>query len=157
MLFNWDTYTGDERSSDNPNNRMRYFSDIYWIYKPVGRFSATSCFYVGYQQKSDAPTASWWTVNLIGNYQFTEVFSLSGRIEHFEDTGALYTTSNAGTGMPGFKSSSTGICANYKLHKLALLRFEARQFFSAENVYIDKNQNPTNQNFLLMGNLTAWF
>lgn len=156
-LFNWNTYTGDERSTENPNYRIRFFNDFYWIYKPKGRFSATSSFYFGYQQKSDAPTASWWQFNFIGNYKFTEVFSLSGRIEHYNDPGALYPTVNPGTGTTGFKSSSTGLCANFKLHKMALFRIEARQFFSTDNVYEDKNQNPTNQNFLMMANLTAWF
>jgi len=157
MLFNWNTYTGDERSTDNPNYRIRFFNDFYWIYKPKGRFSATSCFYFGYQQKSDAPTASWWQVNFIGSYKFNEIISLSGRIEHFNDPGVLYGNVNSGTGMPGFKSSSTGLCANFKLHKLALFRLEAREFFSTENVYEDINQNPTSQSFLMMANLTAWF
>jgi len=156
MLFNWNTYVGDERSADHPDNRTRFFNDFYWIYNPGGNWSATSCFYFGYQQKNSAPTAMWWQANFIANYKFNEVFSLSGRIEHFSDVnGALYDT--AITGAPGFRASSGGACANFKLYKLALLRFEARQFFSPEDVYYDKNQNPTGNSTLLIGSLTAWF
>jgi len=81
--------------------------------------------------------------------------SISGRIEHFDDDGALYTTSI--TGSPGFRASSAGACMNVKLHKWALARFEARQFFSSETVYYDKNLAPTGNSTLLIGSLTAWF
>ncbi len=155
MLFNWTTYLGDERSSKHPDFRMRYFNDFYWIYKPAGKFSATSCFYFGYQQKDGASTASWWQANFIGNYAFNSVVSLSGRIEYFNDTGAVYTTTI--TGVPGFRTSSVGTCINFKLHRLALLRFEARRFLSLENVYLDDKGNPTNESILLVGSLTAWF
>ncbi len=155
MLFNWNTYTGDERSAQNPDFRLRHFNDFYWIYKPGGKFSATSCFYFGYQQKNRAATASWWQANFIGRYAFNDTFSLSGRIEHFNDGGSVQLTPI--TGVQGFRASSVGACLNFKLHKLALLRFEARRFISQDNIYLDENQNPTNGSTLLVGSLTAWF
>lgn len=155
MLFNWTTYVGDERSFLHPDFRMRYFNDFYWIFNSGGKISATSSFYFGYQQKNAAPTASWWQANFIGSYAFTDVFSLSGRIEHYNDSGAVHET--AITGVPGFRASSVGACLNFKLHRLALLRFETRRFFSTDNVYLDENQNPTNGSTLMIGSLTAWF
>jgi len=155
MLFNWNTYVGDERSAAHPDFRMRYFNDFYWIFNKGGKFSATSDFYFGYQQRVNASTASWWQANFIGQYAFNQVVSLAGRIEHFHDTGAVHLTSINGT--PGFTSSSYGACVNLKLHKLSLLRFEARHFISQEDVYQDKNQLPTNSQFMLIGSLTAWF
>jgi len=154
MLFNWNTYIGDERSAQHLDFRMRYFNDFYWIFNNGGKFSATSCFYFGYQQKATSSTASWWTANFIGNYAFNESVSLSGRIEYYDDNGALL---NSITGTPGFKAASAGTCLNFKLHRLALLRFEARRFFSAENVYLDANQSPSKGATLLVGSLTAWF
>ncbi len=155
MLFNWNTYIGDERSSLHTDFRMRYFNDFYWIYNRGGKFSATSSFYFGYQTKESASTASWWQANFIGSYAFTPIFSLSGRIEHFNDPEGVNIVPV--TGLQGFTASSFGACANFKLHKLALLRFEARRFFSENNVYLDPNQNPTNGSTLLIGSLTAWF
>lgn len=155
MLFNWNTYTGDERSSQNPDFRLRHFNDFYWIYNPDGKFSATSCFYFGYQQKNGAATASWWQANFIGRYTFNDIFSVSGRIEHFNDAGSVQVTPI--TGVQGFRASSVGACLNFKLHRLALLRFEARRFISQDNIYLDENQNPTNHSTLLVGSLTAWF
>ena len=155
MLFNWNTYLGDERSSLHPDFRIRYFNDFYWIYKPAGRFSATSDFYFGFQQRNGASTTSWWQANFIGNYAFTNIISLSGRLEHFNDTGDVHVASI--TGVPGFRSSSYGACVNFKLHRVALFRIEARRFFSVDNVYKDEYQNPTNHSTLLIGSLTAWF
>ncbi len=155
MLFNWNTYFGDERSDQNPDNRMRYFNDFYWIFNSGGKFSATSCFYFGFQDKATGPTARWWQANFIANYSINDVFSISGRIEHFDDDGAIFTTSI--TGSPGFKASSVGSCLNLRLHKWALARFEARQFFSSEDVYFNKDLLPTGNSTLLIGSLTAWF
>jgi hypothetical protein len=155
LLLNWNTYFGDERNSAHPDYRMRIFNDFYAIYKPPGKISATSSFYFGYQQRNGASTTSWWQANLIGNYAFNSVISLSGRIEHFNDSqGVLVTTI---TGVPGFNASSVGACVNFKLHKMALLRFEARRFIAQDNVYLDENSNPTNISTVLAGSLTAWF
>ena len=156
IIFNWNTYVGDERSMERPDLRMRYFNDFYWIYKSGNKFSATSCFYFGRQQKVGMPTANWWQINLIGSYAFNKVVSLSGRIEHFNDThAALYETDL--NGRPGFQASSTGACINIKLHRVALLRFEARRFFSKDNVFQSENMIPKNSEDLLIGSLTAWF
>ncbi len=155
LLLNWNTYLGDERSSEHPDYRMRIFNDFYCIYKPPGKFSATSSFYFGYQQRNGTSTTSWWQANLIGSYAFNSIVSLSGRIEHFNDLqGVLVKTI---TGAPGFEASSTGACLNFRLHKMALLRFEARRFFAKDNVYFDENDSPTNVSTVIAGSLTAWF
>lgn len=155
LLLNWNTYLGDERSAADPDYRMRIFNDFYAIYKPPGKFSATSSFYFGYQQRNGASTTSWWQANLIGSYAFTPIISLSGRIEHFNDPQGVLVKSI--TGAPGFDASSAGACLNIKLHKMALLRFEARQFFAQDKVYFDDQNNPTYYSTVLAGSLTAWF
>ncbi len=155
MLFNWNTYFGDERSSTNPNFRMRYFTDLYWIYNPGKKWSATSCFYVGVQEMDGASSATWWQANLIGKYAFTEEFSLSARLEYFHDAKGIIAIPI--TGATGFRTASYGVCANFKLHKLAVFRIEARQFTSQENVYVNKDGNSANNSALLISSLTAWF
>lgn len=49
--INWNTYIGDERSTTAPQNRMRYFSDIFWLYNLDGKWSMTSCIYLGKQEQ----------------------------------------------------------------------------------------------------------
>lgn len=155
MLFNWDTYIGDERSATNPGFRTRYFSDVYWIYNSGKRWMATSCFYAGVQERDGTSSATWWQINFIGRYAFTEDISLSARIEHFSDPSGVIISPI--TGVSGFKTTSYGLCANFQLHKQALFRLEARQFVSQDNVYVDENSNPATGSTLLVGSLTAWF
>jgi hypothetical protein len=154
MLFNWDTYVGGNQTAQNPDFRMRYFTDLYWIYKANDKFDATSCVYIGLQERNNASTKNWWTANFIGRYHFTETLSLSGRIEYYSDSGVHQLPI---TGIDGFRSYSTGLCFNYQANHNALFRLEGRQFFSPDNLYRDENANPTGRSSLLTASLTAWF
>lgn len=154
MLFNWDTYIGNNKTSQSPDFRMRYFTDLYWIYKPNEKFDATSCVYIGFQERVNANTLNWWTANFIARYHFTELLSLSGRIEYYSDGGVGQKSI---TGIPDFRSYSTGLCLNYKANHNALVRLEGRQFYSPDNLYLSENALPTQTNALLIASITAWF
>ena len=87
-LINWNTYLGDERSATRPNDRLRAFSDVYWIHKSGKNWEFTSCFYGGFQNnlfQSFKSEVFWWQANFIARYSFTEKISLSGRWEYFSD------------------------------------------------------------------------
>jgi len=155
MLFNWNTYIGDERSSVNPEYRTRYFTDVYWIYKSGRKWSATSSAYMGIQDRSNQSSATWWQINAIGKYNFNNQVSLSARLEYFHDPESIIVSPNSGFG--GFRTMSYGLCANLKLHKLAVFRLEARKFESKDNVYSDHNGAPTASALMLITSLTAWF
>jgi len=155
MLFNWDTYMGDERSPNNPEFRMRYFTDFYWIYNPGTKWSATSCVYMGVQERDGTSAATWWQANVMAKYSFTEDISLSARLEYFHDPSGIIARPI--TSASSFRTASYGLCANFKFHKLAVFRIEAREFLSKDNVYTDKDMNPSKSSALLIGSLTAWF
>lgn len=154
MLFNWDTYLGDERSTAHPDFRMRYFTDLYWIYHSK-KFDATSSVYIGVQDRVGNASATWSTINFIGRYHFTEEISLSGRIEYFTDRDGVHVLTQQKT--TGFETYSTGLCFNYAANHNALLRLEARQFLAPSNIYLDENKNSTNNYAQLTASLTAWF
>ncbi len=158
-LFNWNTYLGDERSSSSPNNRMRYFTDIYWIYNPDGVFSITSCGYIGIQEQlvsnSTVRNRQWWQLNFIGRLKLNKTASLSGRIEYFSDPNSVQIIPiTSGT---GFNSYSSGLCFNLKLSENLLFRLEGRHFRSDKSLYLDLNNRPSNQSFWCISNLTVWF
>jgi hypothetical protein len=155
MAFNWNTYVGDERSSLNPEFRMRYFNDFYWIYNTRNKWLFTSCFYYGVQERESLDAATWWQANVIGEYKFTSSFSLSGRVEVFHDPSSVVVTSVTGT--PGFQTTGYGLCANFLFHDQVMFRLEARNFVSSDNVYQDKSGKPTSSSGMLVGSLTAWF
>lgn len=154
MLFNWDTYIGNNNTTQNPTWRMRYFTDLYWIYKASEKFDATSCVYIGFQERTNANTLNWWQANFIGRYHFTNLVSLSGRIEYYSDGGIHQIPV---TGIGTFNTYSTGLCLNYKANHNALLRIEGRHFFSSDLVYEDEKSNPINSSTWLVTSLTAWF
>lgn len=155
MVMNWNTYIGDERSSAHPEFRMRFFNDFYWVYNTRNKWLFTSCFYYGVQERESLSAATWWQANVIGEYKFTDAFSLSGRAEIFHDPSSVVITSVTGT--PGFRTTSFGLCANFLFHEQAMFRLEAREFVSRDNVYVDKGGNPTTSSSMVVGSLTAWF
>ena len=156
-LINWNTYVGDERSSVAPQNRTRYFSDVYIIYTK-GKLSATGCVYAGIQDRENANNAKqsdkWWQANLIGRYNFTDKVSLSGRVEYFSDPKSVQITPI--TNVSGFSTYSTGLCLNLHIASNIMARFEGRTFFSDKEVYA-KDSNPSKTSNLLISNLTIWF
>ncbi|MBK9735058.1 MAG: porin [Saprospiraceae bacterium] len=158
-LFNWNTFIGDERSLTSPLNRMRYFTDIYWIYNPEGKFSITSCIYMGNQKllETDGKKSNnyWWQANVIGRYTFNNKWSLSGRIEYFNDDKNVQL--NAINPMIGFRTFSSGLCLNIKVNDQAMVRFEGRRFFSPDNVYNDSKGLPDKNMTWFISNTTIWF
>jgi hypothetical protein len=157
LLVNWNTYIGNEKSNMAPQNRMRYFSDVFFIYTK-GKWSATGCVYYGVQEQqlvNEQTSASWWQANLIGKYTFSDKVSLSGRIEYFDDPKSVQITPVTTTAS-GFSSYSSGLCLNLQIASNVLARFEGRTFFSDKEVY-ERDNSPVKNSNLLISNLTIWF
>jgi Putative beta-barrel porin-2, OmpL-like. bbp2 len=155
MLFNWNTYVGDERSIANPTYRTRFFTDVFWVYQHGEKISATSCVYFGWQEVLNGTTRKWWQANIIGRYNLTKDWSLSGRLEYFSDPNMALI--NPVTSANSFSAFSTGLCANYKVYNNALLRFELKQLFSSDNMFFNSNNQETKSNLLGVVSLAAWF
>ncbi len=154
LLFDWNTYWGDERSAQRPDYRTRLFSDVFMIFKPHEKWDVTSCFFAGRQNQNNLPALNWWQVNLIARYHFTRRLSLSGRIEYFDDPKeAVVTSANP---FEGFSSYTTGGCLNVKVTDNALFRMEVRHYFAPANIY-EKTNGSSTYSTLLSGSLTAWF
>lgn len=103
----------------------------------------------------DLYTSDWFTVNLIGKYNFTEKLGLSGRLEYFEDLESVQITPT--TPIAGFSSYSATLGLNYQVSSNALVRLESRSFFSGKDVYQSDEDQPTSSNQWVVGNITVWF
>lgn len=154
MLFNWNTYVGDERSDALPDYRKRYFSDIFWIYQPTQKISITSCVYGGIQQKNIGKATDWWQGNVIGRYAFTQKLSLSLRGEYFHDPENTLVATE--TQLP-YTTGSVGLCLNNKLGDNALFRLDYRSFFSQEKLYLNAEGQFTEWSALITSSLCIWF
>ena len=159
VLINWDTYIGDEYSKLTPENRTRYFTDVYLIYNSPKKFSLTSCGYIGLQNKKDSlgveSRAYWWQANVIASYQFTKDVSLAGRLEYFNDLKSVLVVPI--TAVNGFDAYSAGLCMNVKIGVNAMFRLEGRTFYSDRKMFIGENNQESNWSNLLITNLTVWF
>jgi hypothetical protein len=147
---------GNEKTDLAPQNRTRYFSDIFFIYSK-GKFSANGCAYYGIQQRETATSkssAAWWQANVVGKYAFTDKVSLSGRVEYFDDPKSVQI--NPINLVSGFNSYSAGLCVNLQIASNVMARFEGRSFFSDKEVY-QRDNSPVKNSNLLISNLTIWF
>ncbi len=156
LLLNWNTYVGNERSELRPHFGNRYFSDIFMLYSK-GKFSATACIYAGIQEQimaSNRENLVWWNANMMARYQFTPKVALSGRLEHFDDPKGVQVQSL--TNNPFTTNSSTlGLHLNPAANMM--IRFEVRNFWSNNKVYLNENQQDTNNNMAFYTNFTIWF
>lgn len=157
-LFNWNTYLGDERNKEKPDDRLRLFSDLYWIYKSGGNWDFTSCIYGGFQNNLDErfnKKVFWWQYNFIARYSFSDKASLSGSLEYFSDPNAIQITSE--TIQSEIQVFSKGICFNFNPESNLTLRLEARYFKAREAIFKDLAQQPTSDKFWLVSNVTFSF
>lgn len=158
LIINWNTYIGNENSELRPDFGNRYFTDIYFIYNK-GKFSGTSCFYIGAQEAKIARGATetqlWYNANLIGRYHVTPAVSLTGRIEYFDDPKSVQISPI--NPVNGFTTSSASLGVNYAIEDNILLRLESRSFFSSKQVYQNPEGNPTGNSQLLISSMTVWF
>ncbi|MCS7018511.1 MAG: outer membrane beta-barrel protein [Cytophagales bacterium] len=150
-LLNWNTYIGDERSSSAPDNRMRYFTDVYWLYNLSGGFSFTTCVYIGNQKRQRATgelsNNFWWQANFIARYRLSKGLSVSGRLEYFSDPASVQISPIHPSN--GFASYSSGVCLNWQVNRLALFRAEGRHFFSDRQVYDNGNAATSKMTWLI--------
>jgi len=159
LLFNWDTYVGDESSQVTPENRTRYFTDVYVIYDSPKKLDFSTCAYIGVQDRKDSlgikSQAIWWQANIIANYSFKPTLSLAGRIEYFNDMKSVQIIPI--TSLTGFNAGSASLCLNVKIGRNAMFRLEGRSYFSDRNMFIDKHGAESNQDHLLITSLAVWF
>lgn len=153
LLINWNTYVGNEQSSNHMEFGTRYFTDLFFIYTK-GKWSATGCYYVGLQQRVNMESAFWWQANIIGRYNFTEKLSVTGRLEYFDDPDLVQITPITTTS--SFSSYSTSLGLNLQIAENILFRAEGRTFFSNNEVYERDGDFVKNSN-LLTTNVTLWF
>ena len=155
--FTWNTYFGDERNAQVPENRKRLFSDVYWVWNPeTGPWKASACLFAGLQVQKFAPRTygepTWWQANIIASRELTKKLSMAGRIEYFWDV--FSTMIRPVAGREGFTAGSAGLCMNIKADDHALFRIEGRRFFGVTGRY----KEPLRwSDTWLCGNMSVWF
>jgi hypothetical protein len=158
MLINWDTYVGNESSNYNNNFKIRYFTDVYMVYKPNERWGFTTCAYIGNQEVAQYNARNknqfWAQGNFTAAFYTKKSTFLSARIEYFTDQQASILQSMNFENK--FSASSLSFAYNLNISSHALFRLENRFFYSDRKIF-SVNSGYKNSNNLLIANLTVWF
>lgn len=159
LLLNWNTFIGKEPAALNSYDGNRFFSDIYAVYDSGKKWAATACAYIGMQDLGPGiGNQLWYSANVCGKYSFNSIWSVSGRVDYFHDpNGAVSVLVTDPT--KGLKAASGTLGINAQIIENALLRFEARQFWSENNAraFTNKDNQAIQGNTLVTGSLTIWY
>ncbi len=158
-LINWNVYFGDEKSQLTPTYRNRYFSDVYWVFKPSKKFNLISTFYVGFQEKKDSlnhkNVANWWQFNTAVKYTINPKNSIGVRIEYFNDSQNIVEI-NLNKNQP-FSIVSSGICYNFQPNEHSIFRLDGRYLGSKDILFTNQKSTDSKNTFILTANITVWF
>lgn len=151
-------YAGDEKSTQNPSFKMRYYTDVQWLYN-YNKWNFGAVVSLGLQQKSDSTNKNsnhfWWQTTAIAKYNFTTKHSLATRVEYFNDKHQNLTTPLFNNGY--FDALGSSLCYSFKLNNHVMFRLEGKHLYCTQKIQADKNNKATNESWLAVGNITIWF
>ncbi len=143
--------------SDKPDStrQMRYFHNLYEIFQISNKFSLTTGFDIGAEQKAKASSQYnvWFTPVVIAKFSPTEKINLAFRGEYFNDkNGVILATGNPN----GFQTWGYSVNFDYSIRENVLWRIEGRGFSSKDKIFT-LNNNPSNHNFFITTALAISF
>ncbi len=125
LELNYANYFGNE--ARQPATNYRFFNNFYAQYE-WDSWGVTFGSDFGIQETYIAGVVSWFGVTASLKKEIIENLTLAGRAEYYADPKAVILNS-------GLKVSGLSANLDYQVASNALLRFEARQFFSPEPVF----------------------
>ncbi len=143
-LINSSSFVG----TDDPDStrRMRYFHDLYVIWKPTAKWEITVGFDCGFQQKEKGSTEynNWYTPVLIARYIPNKKWAIAMRAEYFDDKGEVIASSPA----DGFRNGGYSMNVDRWFTKNVCWRMEAKLYNSPDELFVQDGQ-PARNNFTL--------
>ena len=145
--------------SDTPDStrQMRYFHNFYGQFQFSKKIGLIVGFDIGAQQKSKGSTEYdvWYTPVLIARFSPTEKLAIAARAEYYSDKNEVIITS----GTPnGFQTFGYSLNIDFRVTEKVLWRLETRTFSSTEDeIFVDKSQSPTRQNYYVGTSLSIGF
>jgi hypothetical protein len=145
ITLNWSTFIG----TDDPDStrRMRYFNNFYGQFQLSEKFSFTTGFDLGTQQRTrgSASYDFWLSPVIIGQFTFNKNWKTAIRAEYYQDeTGIIIPTAS----INGFKTRGLSLNVDYSPTQNIVCRLEGRWLGSNENIFETKT-TPTNNNFVI--------
>lgn len=153
FTVNWSTFVGSVYP--NPiDTRMRYFSDLYAIYKPTKKLEFTLLYDVGSEDGPvDNTQRGWFTTALIARYQANKSTHLVARAEYFHDEwGIIVPVSPAND----FNTQGYSLGFDRSIMKNVLWRTEAKLYICKDDIFTG-SVLPNNMNGVITTSLAVRF
>ncbi|HTN21317.1 MAG TPA: porin [Pelobium sp.] len=161
------TFTPNDRISLNSSSfvgndfpdslrRMRYFHNLYGIFKLSEKLSLTTGFDIGFQQKIKGSNDydTWYTPTVILALSPSEKVTVALRAEYYADKNGVIINSQTAN---GFKTFGFSANVDLKINKLATWRLEARNLTSKDPIFTHENGGANDSNFVVATSLAISF
>lgn len=144
--------------NDQPDSlrKMRYFHNLYMIYKINKKIGITGGFDIGAEQKEKSSDSYniWYTPVFIAKYQPKEKLSLTARLEYYNDENSVIVP----TVKPlEFKTFGYSFNADYHILPNLVWRTELRNLRSKDKIFLDKDSKPIKNNFIAITAIAITF
>jgi len=137
VLLNYSTFIG----TDKPDSArlMRVYHNLYGVFSITDKLGLTLGLDIGTEEKSPTEDGTNTVYSPVGilRYALNEKWALAGRVEYYSDKNGIiiYT----GT-YNGFQTTGYSINLDYSPAKNVLLRVEARNFSSKDEIFVKQSQ-----------------
>jgi hypothetical protein len=154
LLLNWSTFAGTV--FPDSIRKMRYYSDIYGIWK----WSTKSTIYfgldMGVEQKlmNSNNYNGWFSPLLIVDYAIFEGAKIAARCEYFSDPGGVLIVPE---GFKGAKIFGTSLNFDYSFTNFLNYRLEIKLYHSNEDIFTKNYNSYTNNSIFFCGGYTLKF
>lgn len=122
--------------SDKPDStrQMRYFHNLYGIFKITDQFSITAGFDIGAEQKvtSAKQYNTWYTPLLMLRFSPNPKNSLNARVEYYNDADGVIISTSSST---GFKTWGYALNYDYFVNDNVIVRVEGKGLRADNNIF----------------------
>ena len=144
--------------NDKPDSikQMRYFHNLYGIFQISKKLALTTGFDIGAEQKMKGSEQYnvWFSPVIIAKYAVTDKLSFAARGEYYSDEkGVIISTGTEN----GFKTFGYSVNADYWILPNLVWRIEVKNLSSKDDIFLNRNANLKNNNFMAVTSLAVSF
>lgn len=144
--------------NDKPDSirQMRYFHNLYGIYKINNKWAVRAGFDLGAEQKYKGSNSYniWYTPVLIAKYSPTEKLSIAARGEYYNDKNEAKITTGT---QNGFQLLGYSLNFDYQILSNLLWRTEVRNLNNRDAVFLSRNKELERNSFTAVTSLSVDF
>lgn len=154
LLLNWSTFAGTV--FPDSTRKMRYYSDIYGIWKWSTKSSIYFGFDIGVEQKymNSNYYNGWFTPLLIMDYAIFADAKIAARVEYFADPNGVLIVPE---GFKGAKIFGTSLNFDYSFTNFLNYRLEIKLYHSNEDIFRQGYNSYSNNSIFFCGGYTLKF